>query len=754
VAANVVRFQSPKTINAPAQAVYMKDRWDDEWQLVPELWATEANWNTAPTIPTASIRYAYGDIKYPNSPTFQTWEPLNNQLRVYVKVVYYPVAAGVSDDEETEQVPLEWIGVIDNELDEQLAPDLEWDEDTITAYPRGRNHFVAYGIISLLAQSWIDRSVFLGEGQQETFVGRGLTFNVGLASFNPDPGETTGEGNRSTTTGASGAYVFHGLRTGGSIWTTRNIVDYLLTYCVVRDYADEQRVPFELINFEVLPDWDEPIQSTDGLTVYDVLLALVSRHRGYTFWAEVDEQGTVGIYCATFLTDDITLDAQKTIPKNPNQVTLAYETDRDALAVVSRSSQEAVDQVVVQGERRTSTATFSYADGTLDNGWTSSLESAYETAASSSGDYPAAGDVEQREAFNIACRSADKFRPVFARFVMPDPTTEVGDGTGAGTMVPLMPSDDDPESSAPHAPDDRRFLPYLALLEGYVYDGDAIDGGNPTETGLKPHRHLPPLVLFPRPKLDDLDPKTRYRHADASSVWARLAIAFERETAYPWSANVRIDDDDGALWVQLQDGYQHIIAKTDFTPLADDPAFNVADYKDMLATLSVPWSFFAEGKYPEDAPEDQDIVRRMLIKAPYRRLDYVAPNTVVAINEQTGELLRSDTGGFVRDDREELSQIARVAYSWYGTARKSVSFSTALINSTLALGDLVVSIGDPLYAGNIVTEDVNSIITSIRIVSPLAESEGDVTPLPPRIEYQTAFGELDALSLLPRIRQR
>jgi hypothetical protein len=752
---DVVRFISRPQLDVPIQAVYLKERWHDEWQLVPELWCREATWCMAPSLSTAQIVYRYGNVLEIGALEFTRRFPLD-RLRFYVRVDF--AVLKVNDDDPSDLLR-SWYGIIDAELDEQLGPDLVDEQGGVIAYPRGRNHYLAYGLEVILATSWIDRSALLSsDGSSEEFVGRALAFNPGLADYNPDPVETTGEGNRSESGGPAGPYLFHNRRTGGSIWSTFDACDYLLHYGPSRNYNNEQLLPFYLEDADgALPTWDQPIERCEGRAVGDLLNTLIARQRALAWRPEVrpsQDGDRIAIVPCTFFGESIFLADQTELKANPHQVILCWEQDRGATPVIKRMAMDAVDQVIARGtDPRTSTATYSFKDETFVIGWPDALETGFEKAASEAGDYPAATETTKRMYANAAARMADKFKPVFARYVMPDPFDGyVGDGVSGTADQVLMPSDQDEDTPAPWAPDDQRFLQFTAFLEGFQYDGDAIDSGSPTEFGNKPHKHQKPLVLFPRPNLDDQDTTKRYFQADKVGLLAALDEAVDKDLG--WSAQVRVDDDDGALWVEIGNGFNYLIAKTDFTRLPADQIEPMADYRDMLATLTVAWSFFPEAKYPEEAPFGSDVVRTIIIRAPFHRLDYVVPGTVVALDEKTGELLRTDSGGFIRDDRDKLNQIARLAFEWYGKPRKSVSFGTSLVNNRLQLGDLVVSIGDPTIGGNVHIEDINSVITSIRIVSPLGEGEGDVGPPPPRIEYETGFGELDVLRLTPRLRQR
>ena len=79
-------------------------------------------------------------------------------------------------------------------------------------------------------------------------------------------------------------------------------------------------------------------------------------------------------------------------------------------------------------------------------------------------------------------------------------------------------------------------------------------------------------------------------------------------------------------------------------------------------------------------------------------LDYIAPKTIFAV--ENGVPLTSD-GGFLRDDRKLLEDVAKLAFTWYATERKQLTVSTQYIlrHSTsfrglsVMLGDLITTIG-------------------------------------------------------------
>lgn len=738
----VLRFDSPLTPTVQPQAVYWKARWHDAWTAVPELWCSEARWAMNPTIPTAQLQLRYGWAKLRDAPA---WGPIfraRNRVRQYVKVVFGTQRINDEDESPTSKT---WIGILDLELDElhgTLRQTSPISGETIV-YATGKNHFTAYGLESLLDQTSCQRSQIGGEAPQE--VQRALPFNPRGPAVQTVAGVQPIRGNRSTAAGDGGVYVFHDELEGDN-WSTRDCVRYLLAYDAPRDHSGSQVLPFVLFDpDEVVPNWDSPQLERQDRTVRELLNSLLPRQRllGYTLEPTESEEGIgqdIRVVAHTFAGEELTFETlpEAVFAANQRRVILAPEQDRGAALSLKRTSVDQFDQVLVRGERRTSLASFSFAEGTLAIGWTSALETEYEQGGSTDPDYPAAGEDEQRIVWQQAARAVDRLRPVYSRFILPtDFGGYVGDGTSVLADQVLQPSDADANAPNPLAPDDRRFLPELPLLANFDYSS-----AEPVEFRPGAAKLMQPLVLFRR--TDWTAPKPRYRTAETFGVSTEMA-SIGVEEARTWTARVRVDHDDGALWIELTSGEQQQIAKTDFAPQPEDnQVFD--DYREILATLAVPWSQYAEATYPAEAPFGQDVNRVLTIEAGSDyRVDYVVPDTVVAI-DAAGELVRSG-GGYVRDDRPQLAALAKLAWQWYGRVRRSLSYETSLVSAALNLGDYVVSVGDPEIEGDVHVDDVGSVVTLIAITMPLAESEAAAEPPLPKMHFETAFGELDVLKL-------
>jgi hypothetical protein len=179
-----------------------------------------------------------------------------------------------------------------------------------------------------------------------------------------------------------------------------------------------------------------------------------------------------------------------------------------------------------------------------------------------------------------------------------------------------------------------------------------------------------------------------------------------------WSATMRILPDRPALEINVQGAPQHFLATyvagafEGLEPFNDPRREQGIDY-DMLRTtlcLRLPWRVQRRIKIRQE-PVAGRPWRRLLIPVD-ARLDYVVPDTVVRISNGRAE---RSTGGFVRDDRLRLAQIAKAAARWYQTERQSLFFRIRGVVETVRLGQLVTSVG-----GRYTLEGINTPVTGIR----------------------------------------
>jgi hypothetical protein len=206
-----------------------------------------------------------------------------------------------------------------------------------------------------------------------------------------------------------------------------------------------------------------------------------------------------------------------------------------------------------------------------------------------------------------------------------------------------------------------------------------------------------------------------------------------------FGCNVEIPEGANYFQLRVAGQNQHFLAKNDYQPsplLGYDEEPALYDWKtDLLATLAivlppiqVQWPAFVTG--------NPDFVRTLYIDAAdWAALHYVAPHTVVAV--EFGQLVRTNEGGLIRDDRGFLRRIARLAYEWYGRNRQAMTLTYAGATPICRVGDLIVEIG----TGD-TREDVRTVVTEVRI--DFAQHDGDVH----RTTLQTHWAELDVLRML------
>jgi hypothetical protein len=139
---------------------------------------------------------------------------------------------------------------------------------------------------------------------------------------------------------------------------------------------------------------------------------------------------------------------------------------------------------------------------------------------------------------------------------------------------------------------------------------------------------------------------------------------------------------------------------------------DASDYEAALSWQDIEVTIFAEfdqrveAKWPLGVlATDSDAIKELIIDVPNARLDYLAPDAFIGIDD-AGQVIVS-TGGYVRDDRALLKDIARSAFQWYGQTRQALSVSRHFLIPDVALGTLVTFVGD---AADL--EEVNSVVTS------------------------------------------
>jgi hypothetical protein len=160
----------------------------------------------------------------------------------------------------------------------------------------------------------------------------------------------------------------------------------------------------------------------------------------------------------------------------------------------------------------------------------------------------------------------------------------------------------------------------------------------------------------------------------------------------------------------------------------------------MIVTVACELDSRTEAVWPEAEsvdPEDKGDVKRQVVidVGNAGRLDYVVPDTVTGV-DGAGELVRH-AGGYVRDDREWMQDLAEYVYQWYGVTRRAFRFQMEQVLDILSVGQMITTIG----SGDLELA-VNSVVVAVTY-----DFHAQATYM------ETAFANLDSGILLDWFRE-
>ena len=712
MATRTVTFDRPSSVmSAPAHRVYVRAKWSEAWTEVKYLWCERALWSAAPGISQAELSWRYGYGRRQFETEFGIVALKDDQFRVFVKIeIDVETLAGVAG-------PLVWYGTWEAQADRQLGLINRANADGTNQWiDSGRQTILCYGLELALARwpitkgAWLDPKNVLRETE------RGLTFNK------------DGKGNRSATQ-YHGVYLFSKFgedKTNKTFWSTQDIFMHLMAIHVPVNRLGTSDWKLDIASAKSLPNWDKPEIPTDNRTLFDVLNTLLPAERLLSWRVQVNATAnTINVIPFSLADADIKTEAG-TFVKNDSPVNVDYELAPHVEASLQQSGVGYYDQVIVRGARARVCFPVSWPDQTLGVGWTIDEEEEYEQAASLIAGY---GPNETRfcQAMNAIARARDSVRRVFVRFGLFEEWDYLaGNGTGgAKTAVFSRPL---PDTTGRPYSRELAILPTLPLQETYDYSGDKIAKGTFAESGDPPFPELRPIVLFKTPD-------ARYVNIEKRAMAGELEDEQDGDEVR-LSGSVHVVPGTRFFEIHLHGAPAHAIANTDFDSLAADEDRGLGDWRDMIATIALEDDRYCEGRYPADSslPKDRPIRRLVIEAGDVYRLDKVHPQTPLGV-DAAGALIRSD-GGTLRDDGPAAHAKAQLAYRWYSRERTILRFSTSQLSAALAVGDLIVT------AGSKWPTTINTVITRVEVTIP-GGSDGRIPP--PRIEYETAFGDLSPL---------
>lgn len=704
--------------NAPVVTVYTRMYWSHVW--TDETWrisCSRLRFGSSPEGSSAVLDVDCGAGWEEGSATFDDFSPLNI-LGYYVKIVVQ------RQDGDPLPDPFIWYGVISE--DSGVRDGGKYYADLGDFVLLREQQLVAIGLESIFDKVYVDRSFVQSDlvPSDLAVVKRPLTFN--------DLHKYAGDGNRSvglvTAPNGQNCYVFEPDLSTAEWWATRDIVEYLVNCFQPLDWDDATLLPVVISDDDaVLPAWDRPkIEVGSGASLRQLLNRLLDRRRLLGWAVAVDETTTpanIQIKILSFVATAISLPSGESQAANADTVSLAFDGALDVRATLTSSDRHQADQVIVRGARKRSCFSLSHEDETLVMDWKAADETAYE-------DGPAelAGDEAAQQRQIIEWRRRDELRQVYSYFKVPDDWNfEVGNGTGGapsssslgGHNLPIHPDLDDP--------DEWLYRPGLRFMRTLFQEVHA------TRTTTGAQDPPPPLAVI---EIEDGSYRLIDKLAETSGVIDRGP-----GKGRSWSASLRMRDDSPGVIVRVSGAQQLVIAETDFDGDVDtDDQPSWLDWHDMIVTVAAELDAHVEAVYPaaEDvAEEDRGDVKRIVVidVGDAGRADYIVPDTVTGV-DGSGDLVRH-AGGYVRDDREWMEDLAKYVYDWYGVTRRAFRFEMQQVLDILGVGQMITSIG----AGTLAV-DVNSVVVGVTYDFRAQSTSVD-----------TAFANLDSGVLLDWFRE-
>jgi len=704
--------------------VYLRAAWSDDWEEQEHLYCSWVQFSAAPTISTAGLEWDYGRGMRQGETAYDTVEPLDPLGgKKWVKI----------EIDQPARDPLVWYGRIEEDA-RAAAGALQHDGARVAS---GRQSLLAYGMEILLQRQQVTSCFWEHEDGREIELGRALPIN--------EPNQADDEGNCSENLGPQGTYIFTGDLDRASHWTSQDIVDYLLKYHQPVNNLGAVAVPWKLDDGgrQFVPDWDEPQLPLHGKTLKEIFDTLLDRRRLLGYTVEVEEVDDGLDQCVlrpfTYSEGPIVIPAGGIMPANDQQRSLDFDFAFDIEeAVIKRTASQTYDQVIVRGDRVLCCGTISAQDGTLVPHWSVGQRNAYNQAASAEAGY-AALELSEKQRRNAEFRQADSLSRVFSYFGLPDDWDGlVADGEG-GTgrdLFPYGPLEVDDGAISGFWRPGLRLERQLPLRTDHDYSDDnipdAIDDNTPIGQQWEYRRPLVVILLS-----DTKDAPYPYCQVERLAATNEIEYTGDGE-GRRFSCSVRMQETAPGLVLRVSGRPQHAIATGNFSAADDtDDYLGELDWEDNLAaTVAVRSDYHVRSVWPAAIAGAEDAVRLLEIDVGRRgQCHYVAPGTIVDLAD--GRLRHTNEGGLIRDDRDRLEQIARLAFEWYGQQRQALTLAwrTAWIAGKFRIGDLITSIG-----AGATFERVRTVVTDIRVELAASDDQEHGTRI------ATQWAELDPMT--------
>lgn len=652
----------PRTASYPrivfAPLLQAKWQWTDPWRTVPEFRFLSAS-RGAGSGERSECRFAapYGPVCFQWQTAPVTRRPLAGLWGMWVRLVFWS-DAGPS---------VQFIG--------QVAAEGDMPEGLGV----GEQLWTAYGPERILERVSVSESYWLITDEAGVPAEQLLGW-VPKVNDLDDRGVLVG--NR-TASPSNGSYLYEGQTPGATpkLWTNRQYADYLLKRFVRHENGPTWQLGGQV---ETL-DFSTHIDTAGSRTVHEWLRELIPPDRGLDFYVrpaaadgEENEEGFE--VCVFSLTARDWRFGGKTLPRNPRVHQVRLGRSLDLAGRIEYDGDKRFAKVRVRGKRAVVCCSLAGSEcdlaaikGTLDRGWSTTLETEYKSAAG-------VGDGQSNDRF----RQDDRFEAVFQRFVASNDWKPITAGCvpafdEAGQYVA--------EPAEPPGYQKRvlKTLDHLPLAQGTDYSADPPTNKNdPTAT---PPEFLKPVAYVSDPEESDPSEADIYWRAD------ELGISLSVLTT--------------TLGVQLGANPNHRLAAGSFGGAAATAKIPEFDWNRLVITVAFesdqrPTATAAiDGARPEDGV--LDIVDNDL------EFWLLAPHTVIGLNKDGTLKTSGDKPRVLRSDHERLAEkmIGILARHWRSRVKVALE-----LESLEPWGDLVGAILSAVDAGGVL-HDVESPITRV-----------------------------------------
>lgn len=729
-------LNNPDFSTANAVTVYTRSSWSSAWTARPYVRVIEATKTLGTAISTARVFYDYGEIMQHDLATFSTYAPLSIRDH-WIKIEWNPDAGnanydfavadatarlaltGMAVDQKvlqsdtgtiyqfdgplgSETLPGSWTALVDSptvnlETWYGIVTDETISEHDSDGTPGGTQAFQCHGLEWLLQRQQITESVVDDPGGTTMTIPMGLPFN----GFRGD--NRTGElyfGNKDAVFN----YFASDMRTAGD-WNAEECIEYLLDYFAP---VDSGPMVFEIDSGSAgTATWHNPQAiETHGQTIFNIINAILPRERGLCWWLTVDEDNDkVLLHIDTLTESNISLpSAGGTVFANRSLVDVYYDNEANNNALLTVSSQRQFEQVVVEGAKRGAVVTLGLGQGTLEEDWSASDQTAYITAATADGDYGNLYNQSDKNAVNDQKRATDpKLSRVFTTFKVPAAWDGlVGSGaSGATDRICLHELEPDADHVSPDATADFwwagvKVESYMPIYEGHDYD----DPDSPTS-------YLPSdsVKQFMRPfavvKVK-APPATVARdiYEMVDNLGSQALSEDGATSGIEFNCSLAPYDNQPGIQVRPSTVPHAMASGVTVTNSNHDPG---VDYETLRATVYLTFADRIRTEYPVVLPSERhNHISKLLIRlGELAHADYMPQDTIWSVS--SGKLVLTSSAGYVRDDRQQMRELGAMAYAWYQTARSALDLTINHVSSTVQVGQLIETVRGSTTVNSVVS---------------------------------------------------